>query len=173
MVLRLFVTEHLMWISRSYFLFDESYFLFCDVLFCIARTLTWHIKYFIAAIFYFVIKIPFKIHFSFHPVHVYEHTQMAALLIDSGADIDAVDGEGNSSLMLCVVCEHVVRTYVRHAWKLCKCISTMQDFNFWTCSFTFLFSSQWFLQLFIRSRGLCSFFTTRLSALNMSILCVT
>ena len=36
---------------------------------------------------------------------------MAALLIESGADVDAVDEDGNSALMLCVVCEHVVRTF--------------------------------------------------------------
>lgn len=85
-------------------------------------------EYFIRTILYFVILLFFEIYFSFHHVYIYGHTQMAALLIDSGADIDAVDGEGNSSLMLCVVCEHVVRTYVHHALKPFTCISTMQDF---------------------------------------------
>ena len=86
-----------------------------------------------------------------------EHTQMAALLIDSGADIDAVDGEGNSSLMLCVVCEHVVRTVHMSYLKPCKCISTMQDYYLELVDFTFLFSSQSFLQITIMSRSLFTF----------------
>jgi hypothetical protein len=34
--------------------------------------------------------------------------QMAKQLISSGADVDAIDEEGNTALMLSVVCEHLV-----------------------------------------------------------------
>ena len=35
---------------------------------------------------------------------------MVEILLQSGSDINAVESEGNTALMLAVVCEHTVRT---------------------------------------------------------------
>jgi hypothetical protein len=50
---------------------------------------------------------------------------MAKQLISSGADVDAVDEEGNTALVLSVVCEHLVSHSSRFIGVRCAVLCAM------------------------------------------------